>query len=381
MKKNDRKVDNNTTSSSSSSRCNTSNGIPFSVEYLTSLAETHIKTFHQSEMTSDIDNFASCASFDNVQCLIAPTLVTDLYITGACSITLLRGSCVLNGFALSIGVRKDLVVSGWIPAAKLVEKKVKSKNSNEKISSLLQKYVIASRFTDMEILESTFASSSSLVLIESYEGSGDWMVQAEDISSRIRALLELNAKSVRENKGKVAYISTAIIGCAYDLKELSVDLQTIPASWSTSVDDVLSSKKTDSQRVIICGAKGVGKSTCLRYALNRLLGKYKSVAVIDCDVGQPEFSVPGTVSLHIIQDPILSSPHLNLHRPDRAYFIGTLICRYTAIARKRFYCNFCDTWYTYRRRFYAQIRSISRNSRHRASTCQICRGSRLVRRF
>jgi polynucleotide 5'-kinase involved in rRNA processing len=67
-------------------------------------------------------------------------------------------------------------------------------------------------------------------------------------------------------------------------------------------------------RVAICGAKGVGKSTCLRYMANRLLssGQFdKGVAILDADVGQPELSPPGLLTLSILHRPLLHPPHVN----------------------------------------------------------------------
>jgi len=109
-------------------------------------------------------------------------------------------------------------------------------------------------------------------------------------------------------------------------------------------------------RIVICGAKGVGKSTYLRYAINRILShdpsssddndddvvvvmedktktanekassqnntattssstrrrKIQKVAVLDCDTGQPEFSPPGLLTLTIVSEPILSPPHAHM---------------------------------------------------------------------
>eukprot|EP00978_Attheya_sp_CCMP212_P010220 scaffold24561_cov64-Attheya_sp.AAC.7 len=103
-------------------------------------------------------------------------------------------------------------------------------------------------------------------------------------------------------------------------------------------------------RIVICGAKGVGKSTCLRYALNRLLSKeadgtchttgrkdgIHAIAVLDCDVGQPELSVPGMLTLTILNQPLLSPPHAHLvcgsnaseasvaSQHERAFYFGHL---------------------------------------------------------
>ena len=64
-------------------------------------------------------------------------------------------------------------------------------------------------------------------------------------------------------------------------------------------------------RIVVCGAKHVGKSTCIRYAVNRLLSSpsFSAVALLDCDAGQPEMSPPGMLTLTIITKPLLSPPH------------------------------------------------------------------------
>ncbi|KAL3910680.1 MAG: hypothetical protein SGILL_007598 [Bacillariaceae sp.] len=70
------------------------------------------------------------------------------------------------------------------------------------------------------------------------------------------------------------------------------------------------------QVCMITGAKGVGKSTFLRYMANRLLSNQpqhaKGVAILDADVGQPELAPPGMFRLAVIQQPLLQPPYWNL---------------------------------------------------------------------
>lgn len=68
----------------------------------------------------------------------------------------------------------------------------------------------------------------------------------------------------------------------------------------------------------------LNRSTCVRYAINRLLSKTPVVALIDCDLGQPEFTPSGMVSLHILSDPIFSPPHLHQRTPEMSFFLGEL---------------------------------------------------------
>ena len=61
--------------------------------------------------------------------------------------------------------------------------------------------------------------------------------------------------------------------------------------------------------VIIFGPKGSGKSTFCRYLVNTCLSNSSQVCLLDVDVGQPEISPPGLVSLHLLTTPLLSLPH------------------------------------------------------------------------
>ncbi|CAM9444074.1 unnamed protein product, partial [Phaeothamnion confervicola] len=76
--------------------------------------------------------------------------------------------------------------------------------------------------------------------------------------------------------------------------------------------------------VLVCGAKGTGKSALCRLLVNRLLGRYGAVAFIDADTGQPELTPPGLVSAHVItaDAPLLGPPHTHLRRPALAFFVG-----------------------------------------------------------
>lgn len=97
-----------------------------------------------------------------------------------------------------------------------------------------------------------------------------------------------------------------------------------PARWSRAVDALLHAPSDPSRGfVLVCGAKGVGKSTFCRLLVNRLLACHPEVAFLDCDVGQPEFTAPGMVSLHLLDAPVLGPPHANIRRPELAYFVGS----------------------------------------------------------
>eukprot|EP00899_Mesostigma_viride_P020554 jgi/Mesvir1/284/Mv13615-RA.1 len=74
----------------------------------------------------------------------------------------------------------------------------------------------------------------------------------------------------------------------------------------------------------ICGPKNAGKSTFARLTINRLLSRFPVVAFLDTDLGQPEFTPPGLVSLHLLDQPVFGPPAMHLRAPYCSYFIGDI---------------------------------------------------------
>lgn len=104
----------------------------------------------------------------------------------------------------------------------------------------------------------------------------------------------------------------------------------LPSVWLDSLAAISSSIKaaqmTGTARshplLFICGSKNVGKSSYARSLVNRLLSIHSTVAYLDTDCGQPEFTPPGLVSLHFLQQPVLGAPHLHQRLPYAAHFMG-----------------------------------------------------------
>lgn len=77
----------------------------------------------------------------------------------------------------------------------------------------------------------------------------------------------------------------------------------------------------------MCGPADVGKSTLCRYLVNYLLNRWPIVCYIDLDVGQREFTVPGTVSLHLLTEPVLGPPMTHLRVPTKLVsFVCVCVC-------------------------------------------------------
>ncbi|KAJ3410946.1 Polynucleotide 5'-hydroxyl-kinase nol9 [Chytridiales sp. JEL 0842] len=101
---------------------------------------------------------------------------------------------------------------------------------------------------------------------------------------------------------------------------------TIPSTWSDAINMITRAEKPSVTCIV--GAKGVGKSTMSRYLVNSTLGRFKRVAFLDCDLGQPELTPYGMISLHIIETPLIGPSYTHLKTPYRSVFVGSTSPKY-----------------------------------------------------
>ncbi|CAH8281519.1 unnamed protein product [Eruca vesicaria subsp. sativa] len=97
----------------------------------------------------------------------------------------------------------------------------------------------------------------------------------------------------------------------------------IPEEWSDAASSV-SCNSLKPAVALVCGPKDSGKSTFSRNLVKVLLQRYKRVAYLDIDVGQPEFTVPGFLSLTVVNKSILDSDWTGpcIIEPERYFFYG-----------------------------------------------------------
>ncbi|MCO5573839.1 hypothetical protein L7F22_027614 [Adiantum nelumboides] len=90
---------------------------------------------------------------------------------------------------------------------------------------------------------------------------------------------------------------------------------------------------------LICGGKNTGKSTFARYLINSLLDRYGRVGFLDTDVGQPEFTPSGCLSLHVLDKPIIGLPAMEMKDPERLLDLKLLgLCFWASL------CKPLNTW-------------------------------------
>ncbi|CAL5214661.1 unnamed protein product [Lathyrus oleraceus] len=114
----------------------------------------------------------------------------------------------------------------------------------------------------------------------------------------------------------------------------------IPEQWSQAANSIKSASTPPI--TLICGPKNCGKTTFSRYLLNVLLTRYKRVAYLDTDVGQPEFTPPAFVSLTIVHKitPDLTVPYLKT--PERSLFFGDVSSKRDPLTYLNYICSIYD---------------------------------------
>ncbi|CBZ23673.1 conserved hypothetical protein [Leishmania mexicana MHOM/GT/2001/U1103] len=97
--------------------------------------------------------------------------------------------------------------------------------------------------------------------------------------------------------------------------EPSVDLALVP-----SIVPSIAAQGCGS--VMVLGSANIGKSTLCRYLANVLLSQHGLCYWLDLDVGQPEFGVPGQLTLSLVRRPLLRAHDASCAQVVAAFFIG-----------------------------------------------------------
>uniref|UniRef100_A0A8D0AY33 Polynucleotide 5'-hydroxyl-kinase NOL9 n=1 Tax=Salvator merianae TaxID=96440 RepID=A0A8D0AY33_SALMN len=103
----------------------------------------------------------------------------------------------------------------------------------------------------------------------------------------------------------------------------------VPESMCSALEQLIQACQEEDEGcpvLLVCGPKGVGKSTFNRYLVNLLLNCLPCVGFLDCDLGQPEFTPPGCVSLIDVTEPLLGPPFTHQRTPRKMVYYGETSC-------------------------------------------------------
>ncbi|KAJ3955867.1 Polynucleotide 5'-hydroxyl-kinase grc3 [Colletotrichum tropicale] len=149
----------------------------------------------------------------------------------------------------------------------------------------------------------------------------------ERLSPLFRSLW--NEPEETKSSKKRAAVDTYKIICTADdapKRALIQDLRSLPA-WNKKLAGLAKIKQDPALSVMLCGPKSSGKSTFGRILSNRLLTTpgqrrvARSVAILDLDPGQPEYTPAGTIALVQIREPNLSPSFTHVATDEQAVSI------------------------------------------------------------
>ncbi|TDG47042.1 hypothetical protein AWZ03_006479 [Drosophila navojoa] len=233
----------------------------------------------------------------------------DIELYGTVTLTLLCGRLTINGYkarrydSLTIYSPKGF---NWV---------VISPMSNRKPIKLKME-----SSSTWKVLEDSFTRAQLDNIERNYDGYRDAIVLMQRNSSAQNMLHIIGKHMVEKvfpsvNTSNRPYATSEyILNCLIQSADTRQALR-VPRAW-------MKLKVEQHSRWMVAGGKGVGKSTLLRYMLNRHLEHYNRILFIDLDIGQPELFVPQTVSCHVIDRPLLGAGFFFNKQPDRAYAVG-----------------------------------------------------------
>lgn len=172
----------------------------------------------------------------------------------------------------------------------------------------------------LKILSNHFLRADLREIVKNFDRTKDAVLLLEgDISTSVFMIQNYMKEAVFPNVNTFTlrpfHQSEAILRSQFILHASSGSGLKINPQWQNIT-------MTSTSRHVIVGGKGVGKSTFLRYFINRNLRQHKKVLLIDLDIGQPEMFLPQTVSATVITEPMLGPGYLRNKSPHKSYLFG-----------------------------------------------------------
>lgn len=241
-------------------------------------------------------------------------LKTKIYFHGALSIRLVAGSATIFGYELT----QNETVFTYSPRSENFLFLTPSAQDPHQHVHFENNVAI-----DLNDLPDAFVTSELEEIVSNFDATTDAILLLENdannksiymIENYMRETIFSNSDTFDDDEVHHNHqLSESILRCRF-LTHTDSGL-TINPQWQ----DVA---MTVNSRQMIIGGKGVGKSTFMRYLINKNLQEFHRILLIDLDIGLPEMFVPQTVSATIIAEPILGPGYIRNASPYKSYLFG-----------------------------------------------------------
>ena len=117
-------------------------------------------------------------------------------------------------------------------------------------------------------------------------------------------------------------IIPGVFSLTYNSSEISQLMPPLycPPTWYQFVDENLHSNSDGLIKIAVLGSKSNGKSTFCKFLVNQLLRNHEIVCFLETDVGQPEFTPSGLLSLNEVTSPLTGPSFTHMELQESRFF-------------------------------------------------------------
>lgn len=273
---------------------------------------------NSSSAVESIDPRAKFYELDDTRVLLTIQQSCSIYFCGILTVSVLSGAVEILGFTVEPNGREYTVFSPKGSSLLCLSSVKSADDKNPTVTDLVTLGMKMSAAN--EVLNESANDTVFAVLKKG-------MTQA--LSSKFMYFVERYCRyslfSDITSKGQPLLVAEKILNCSlYNCTNNAVRKEfTVIPKWLQIKEDLLKFSESN-PKIVLCGGKAVGKSTLLRYFVNAMLQKYKKVVVLDCDIGQSEFTIPGCVSVVVVKEPLLGPSYTHFIKPKRCIFLGEI---------------------------------------------------------
>ncbi|XP_062544181.1 polynucleotide 5'-hydroxyl-kinase NOL9 [Armigeres subalbatus] len=274
---------------------------------------------HQSTMEEDVEqNNATNTSYrfyDSIDMRISLLVLKEtLYFSGHLTVQPLIGGLEVMGYNLRSGECRSVFAARGFHCLNLTPRAQGSSISKDMMDKVINRVEKHFHEDDLKEIQNSFDGSNSVLVL----------LQADCSNKRVETV----DKYLPEDFlfPKVEFLKKSIFFRTEYL--LNVEF------YSENVDKCTSLYRPDPEwnkivvrnnsKLVVIGGKGSGKSTLCQYLVNKNVQKFKKVVLIDLDIGQPIQHIPETISITIVDRPLLGVATFDPIPPAKSWLFGSL---------------------------------------------------------
>lgn len=272
--------------------------------------------------------------------LVLVLLKDPFYIYGTVRLTLLAGYLDVYGHSLAINKEVEIFSPRGCSVIEIAPTSTNNKISKDTLKEILKSYETNFALADLKTIAESFNSEKdAIVLLQRNEGRKKVVQQFKKFMNE-NVFPNIN----NINMDRPLYNTEYLLRCLINISAQEQKCLQLPKQWQQL-------SVTPQSRIMLTGGKAVGKSTLLRYLINRHLPTLKKILLIDLDIGQPEIFVPQTVSCCVIKQPLLGPGFLLNLQPEKSYAVGhtnIALCAHKYLEAVRSLISYCTTHVQYK---------------------------------